>query len=179
MSDIAKEAKISRPSLHYYFRTKDNLFHEVFRGIVFRFVPTLSKIVEGDGTVEEKVCTFVDNYVELLARNPLTPHFMINEIFREPENMSRIFIEIEGRYGCIMKAIVLLDAFARDRGLKDFDARQYCLSLYGQCIAPFMLIPLFERTFFKRDSTQFEDYVLRVKSNIKRNALLALGITGS
>lgn len=176
MSDIAREAKISRPSLHYYFRTKDNLFHEVFKGFVFRFMPALAEIVKSGATVEEKVRMFVDRYVELLARNPLTPHFLLNEIFRDPTNMSRLFIEIETRYGCISEAIAQIDAYSRERRLKDFDARQFCLLLYGQCIAPFMLIPLFEHTFFERDSTKFEDYVARVKHNITRNALLSLGI---
>ena len=176
MSDIAREAKISRPSLHYYFRTKDNLFHEVFRGFVFRFMPTLAEIVRGNGTVDEKIRIFIDKYVELLARNPLTPHFLLNEIFRDPTNMSRLFLEIEARYGCISQAIGLIDEFAKKKKLKNFDARHYCLLLYGQCIAPFMLIPLLENTFFERNSTRFEDYVARVKTNITRNALLSIGV---
>lgn len=39
MSDIAATVGINRPTLHYYFRTKDKMFKAVFGSIVMSLMP--------------------------------------------------------------------------------------------------------------------------------------------
>ena len=41
MSDIAAKVGINRPTLHYYFRTKDKMFEAVFLSIVQSFIPKI------------------------------------------------------------------------------------------------------------------------------------------
>ena len=45
MSDIAAKAGINRPTLHYYFRTKDKMFRAVLSRIVLSFVPRVYDII--------------------------------------------------------------------------------------------------------------------------------------
>lgn len=44
MSDIAAVVGINRPTLHYYFRTKDKMFQAVFASIVAKFLPHIDTI---------------------------------------------------------------------------------------------------------------------------------------
>ena len=46
MSDIAATVGINRPTLHYYFRTKDKMFKAGFGSIVMSLMPKIKDIVK-------------------------------------------------------------------------------------------------------------------------------------
>ena len=46
MSEIAARAGINRPTLHYYFRTKEKMFQAVFGDIIETFIPDMQSIAE-------------------------------------------------------------------------------------------------------------------------------------
>jgi AcrR family transcriptional regulator len=39
MADIAAEVGLTRPAMHYYFRTKERLFQAIFGDILMSFLP--------------------------------------------------------------------------------------------------------------------------------------------
>ena len=55
MSDIAAVVGINRPTLHYYFRTKDKMFQAVFASIVSNFLPHIDAIFSQDKPFEKKL----------------------------------------------------------------------------------------------------------------------------
>ncbi|MGN0834448.1 MAG: TetR/AcrR family transcriptional regulator [Candidatus Spyradosoma sp.] len=176
MSDIAGEAGISRPSLHYYFRTKENLFLAIFKDIIEEFMPQLGEIIRGSETPEAKVRLFVNKYVDLLAGMPMVPHFVINQIYRDPEGMAELFLSVESRHGNIAYAVKLIDEFAKKQKLKNFDAQSFCLSLYGQCIFPFLVSPILKAALLDRDPERYRDVLEQHKKTVIRNAMLSLKI---
>lgn len=174
MSDIAKEAGISRTSLHYYFRTKEKLFREIFRRVVAGFMPQLGKIIRGKASVREKVEKFVDSYIDLLASVPSAPHFIINEIYRDPAGMVALFLSVENEHGNIAYALKMLDAHAKKMKLKDFDAQHFCLSLYSQCVFPFVLSPVLKSAYFNADPKLYSEFLKRLKKEIAQMAITRL-----
>lgn len=176
MGDIAEEAKISRPSLHYYFRTKENLFLAIYKDILEEFMPELGKIVRGKESPENKVRRFVEGYVSLLAETPLVPQFVFREISRDPSNIASLFFTLEGQYGNIAYTTQLLENFAKKNKIRNFNAFQYCLSVYGQCVFPFLTLPVLRATVFKKNPEFYNDFVAQVKDHVTRSALAALGI---
>lgn len=176
MGDIALEAKISRPSLHYYFRTKENLFQAIFKDLVEEFMPQLGEIIRGNEPAENKVRLFVDKYIDLLAGTPLAPHFVINEIYRDPAGMANLFFSVESQHGNIAYAVNLIDEFAKIHKIKNLNAQQFCLSLYGQCVFPFLVSPILKAAFFDRNPELFKDFINELKASVTRNALLALSL---
>lgn len=84
MSDIAARAGINRPSLHYYFRTKDRLFQAVFGIIIDKILPRLHDIiVMTEVPITERIRSVVDTYYEVLKENPTLPLFAVREIQRD------------------------------------------------------------------------------------------------
>ena len=59
MSDIAATVGINRPTLHYYFRTKDKMFKAVFGSIVMSLMPKIQDIVKQD-------IPFMERYIQIL-----------------------------------------------------------------------------------------------------------------
>lgn len=174
MSDIARAAGVSRTSLHYYFRTKEKLFREIFRRVIDGFMPQLGEIVRGSGTVREKVEKFVSGYIDLLASVPNAPHFIINEMYRDPAGIVALFLSVEGKYGNIAYALQLLQAHADEQGLEDFDAQLFCLSLYSQCVFPFVLSPVLRAAYFDADPELYRDFLKRLKASVTHAAISRL-----
>lgn len=174
MSDIAKAAGISRTLLHYYFRTKEKLFREIFRNVVNGFMPQLGKIVRARTTVREKVEKFVDSYIDLLASFPNAPHFIINEIYRDSDGIVALFLSVEREHGNIAYALRMLERHAKAQKLKDFDAQHFCLSLYSQCVFPFVLSPVLKSAIFDADPELYAGFIARLKKDVTRTAISRL-----
>ena len=76
MSDIAATVGINRPTLHYYFRTKDKMFKAVFGSIVMSLMPKIQDIVKQDIPFMERLSMILDEYIELFTSNPCLPRFI-------------------------------------------------------------------------------------------------------
>lgn len=84
MSDIAARVGINRPVLHYYFRTKDRMFHAVFGSIIESLVPKVQDVIKrSDLSVSERIALVVDAYYDVFKQNPALPLFVVREMNRD------------------------------------------------------------------------------------------------
>ena len=92
-TEIAKRAGVNHAMLHYYFRTKENLFEVVFKKkdklmsevLLFSFtmdLPFLEKIKKG-----------IEDHFDLLAKNPGLPNFIFNEIAHD-DRLRTLFVNV-------------------------------------------------------------------------------------
>jgi len=84
MQEIADEAGINKAMLHYYYRSKDDLFHRVFGEALAAFIPRVQAIFSGQGSVMEKLERYLEEHSSLLLKNPGLPLFVISESHRDP-----------------------------------------------------------------------------------------------
>ena len=63
MSDIAQAVGINRPTLHYYFRTKDKMFQAVFYKIIVSIVPQIHNILTQDIPFLERIDKILDEFI--------------------------------------------------------------------------------------------------------------------
>ena len=94
MSDIAAVVGINRPTLHYYFRTKDKMFQAVFASIVAKFLPHIDTIFSTQQSFSEKLEDVIDVYVSIFSTNPLLPKFIIGEIQRDANHLIETFYSL-------------------------------------------------------------------------------------
>lgn len=88
MSDIAAKMGINRPTLHYYFRTKDRMFQAVFEIILQKIIPKLQNIITAkDTSIVERITGIVDVYYEVFKKNPTLPLFVTREIDRDVDHV--------------------------------------------------------------------------------------------
>ncbi len=85
MQDIANEAKINKALLHYYFRSKDQLFELIFMENVQKMMPKINSIIDSDDKLFVKIEKFVAEYLAMLSENPFLPLFVVNELSSHPE----------------------------------------------------------------------------------------------
>ena len=83
MQQIADEAGISKASLHYYFRSKENLFERIFSETMEEFMKVLSTWEDDTEDWELKLRTFIIEFFKFLRTNSLL--FILREINRNPD----------------------------------------------------------------------------------------------
>jgi len=95
MQDIADHAGINKALLHYYFRTKDQLFNAVFEMIAKKIFKKFAPVLDGNLTLEEKIRFFFKEHISFLQANPRLPGFLLNEVNRNPDRIKKLLKNID------------------------------------------------------------------------------------
>ncbi len=90
MQDIADHAGINKALLHYYYRTKEQLFNTVFEMIARKVFYRFSPVLDPGMSLEEKIKFFYREHISFLQKNPRLPAFLLNEINRNPARIRKL-----------------------------------------------------------------------------------------
>lgn len=84
--DIAEEAEVNLALLNYYFRSKENLFSIIMLESLQGFIFSLQNILTNESTtLDNKIETLVNKYIDLLIQNPDIPLFILSELRARPD----------------------------------------------------------------------------------------------
>ena len=89
-TEIAREAGCNQALVHYYFRTKENLFEKIFEQKIRMLISNIFSIDREGGTFEEKLRRKIEAHFEILKKNPKIPFLVINEITTNPERIASL-----------------------------------------------------------------------------------------
>ena len=143
MQEIADVAEINKGLLHYYFRSKERLFHAVFEEAFGRVVKHVNHIFESNLPLFEKIEGFVEKYMDTLLENPEVPAFVVNELNQKGEAFVKELMQKRQKPNpmpLIMQIQMEVDA-GKIRQVNPF---QLVLSLLSMCAFPFIARPLFK-----------------------------------
>jgi TetR/AcrR family transcriptional regulator len=93
MQEIADTAGINKALLHYYYRSKENLFMAIFREAFSRMASRMIEIFRLDEKFERKLELFYDYHISFLQENPYVPWFILNGLYEKPQEIKRMFEE--------------------------------------------------------------------------------------
>lgn len=165
MSDIAAKVGINRPSLHYYFRTKDKMYQAVFGTIIQSFVPKIHDVIlQKEKSVAERVAGVVDAYYTVFSENPCLPLFMFREMHRDIHFLIHTITELQA--GSYLKQIVgSLQEEMKQGNIRQVPLRVLFFTFYGLLAAPFVTKDLAPLVFLENGET-FEDMLVKWKPYI-------------
>jgi len=156
MQEIADEADINKSMLHYYFRSKEKLFLEVFRSGVKKIFPELISILSSDAILEEKVKMVVEFYYNTFRKNPYLPSFVIHEMNQHPkrfkEFISSLNIEIPRKF------ISQLEKEIEEKRIKPMKPIHFLANIVSLCLMPVIVRPMLQ-TLFTLDNQEFENFL--------------------
>ena len=85
-TEIAKEVGCNQALVHYYFRTKDNLFNTIFETKFRMFFQNIFDIENmGVMTFEEKLKRIIESHFDMVRQNSKIPLLIVTEFSRNPE----------------------------------------------------------------------------------------------
>ena len=165
MSDIAAKAGINRPTLHYYFRTKDKMFRAVLSRIVLSFVPRVYDIiVQSEKPVAERVSEVLDAYMVIFMNKPCLPLFVAREIQRDFDFLVRMMRQEQiDRYA--HKIICALQTEMDGGRLQKVPLRSLFYTFYGLLVFPFLTRHLTEALLLK-EGESFKDMLVEWKKHV-------------
>jgi AcrR family transcriptional regulator len=95
MGQIARKADCNQALVHYYYRTKERLFEQVFEEKISFIVGNILAIDGQEGPFEEKVARMVGAHFDFLVANPLFVPFIAGELLSNPER----FVPVLDKHG--------------------------------------------------------------------------------
>lgn len=170
-TDIARRVGCNQALVHYYYRTKENLFQQIFVREINQALTLISAVLDQPENAEfdRLVDTIIEAYFCALKKNPRLPFFLVNELILNQDR--RIFIrenfiknplraEAYYKYTRLVEQLI---AEGKIRQVEPFDLLVDVVSLVG---STFLSLPLFADLLSKSDEEK-EAYVEQRKNEIK------------
>ncbi len=92
---IARLAGCNQALVHYYYRTKERLFEQVFEEKISYIAGNILAIDAGEDSFEEKIARMVGAHFDFLVQNPLFVPFIVGELLANPER----FVPVLDKHG--------------------------------------------------------------------------------
>ncbi|SHF04466.1 TetR/AcrR family transcriptional regulator [Flavisolibacter ginsengisoli] len=142
MQDIADEAGINKALLHYYFRSKDKLFEQIFLEVASSMLPRIFSIFQSDDTLFTKIEKFCDTYITQEIKTPYVPIFILNEVNRQPQAFLKKVLG--NTRPPVEKLLQQIEQETKAGLIKPIDPLQLLLNTLSLCIFPFLASPMIQ-----------------------------------
>lgn len=165
MREIAAEAHINRPALHYHFRTKDKMFQAVFGAILQKLAPqVLSIIMNQNETIGHRTEKVVDTYYDLFRKWPDLPLFVVREINRDADFLLLTLRSLHAESGFRRIARSLQQEMDAGR-IRRIPLRTVFLTFYSLLTFPFLTRELSMR-ILRKEHESFDDILTEWRPHI-------------
>lgn len=168
MQEVADEAGINKALLHYYFRSKQQLFEGVFKGSADQQFSCIWNSFTESPDLFDAIERFVSAYMERMLEDPLLPLFVAQEMNRDPDGLRAFIDRGEASRQCFLRLV----EEAREQGtIIDIDPRELLVNMMALCAHPFVARPMlthihgmtdeaFRRMILKRRKT-VPEFIIR------------------
>lgn len=145
MMAIAKRANVAHSMLHYYFRSKENLFQKVFLEKAQTISSSFEDIFEQHLSFFETVRILMETQFDFIAKNRELPRFILTEIVTNKENRTLLFdiLALEARY-TMSKIQTMLEAEIEKGTVRPIHFRDFFLNLISINISSFIALPIIQ-----------------------------------
>jgi TetR/AcrR family transcriptional regulator len=166
MRDIASEANINMAMLHYYYRSKDNLFFLVFDES-FRdlYEKISSNISDPDIDIFEKIRMITNAYLTFFNNSPYVPPFVVGEIIRNPEEIGKRLQKIINPIDTFKKFSEQLQKECDKGTIRQISALTLLLNTLSLCIFPAISRPVLQEVL------NFDSVTMEAHLEIRKNEL--------
>jgi len=164
-TQISREAGCNQALVHYYFRTKDNLFNTIFESKFRTFFQNVFDTTQLKNlTFTDKLKHMSETHFDLLWQNPQMPKLLINELSRKKDNINdlreRLHAVPEELFTLMNKELAAEIEAGRIKNVSFMDILVTIISLNASL---FILMPVVKDVLMM-DETQKNQLLLHRKS---------------
>lgn len=164
---IAERAGVTHALLHYYFRTKQQLFERILEDKLM-LISCSIKDVLGNPSLpyEERIRDGISAHFDLFVENPELPRFIISEVLPNEDYLKYIRERIRNIvYPITVELQRTLDAAAERNEIEHVDVRTLILDIISLNLFVFIGMPIAEHVFNIKDKKEFLEQ--RKRENIE------------
>jgi TetR/AcrR family transcriptional regulator len=167
MQAIADRAGLNKAMLHYHFRSKDELFAQIFRTKAQLLFPRVQASLRDQHDFIGFVCGFVDLYTAHLIEHPYLPLYIVQVSTTNPDLFAQTVSDFPLRF------VRAFEAAAAAGEIRAHDPTQFVWSLLGMCLMPFVTKRMILH-LFALDEPAFQALLRARAAEVKRYVVLLL-----
>jgi len=156
MQEIADKANINKSMLHYYYRSKDNLFFEVFKAGIKKIIPQLLAILNKEIDLKTKIKEIVEFYYFTFDKDPQLPSFIIYEM-NQNEKRFKEFVSTQG-VSLPQSYIDQVNVAIKERTIKDIAPHQLLMNIISLCLMPIVAKNMVQM-IFNLDDAKYHEFL--------------------
>jgi len=146
-TEIAKEVGCNQALVHYYFRTKDNLFNVIFEQkfkLLFQGIFEMKNT--GEMKFQDKLKYIIESHFDLLRKNPGIPALILNELSRRPEQIDTLREKLhELPEKLILELNEELQKEIENGNVREISLIDLMVTILSLNIALFIMLPVVEK----------------------------------
>jgi TetR/AcrR family transcriptional regulator len=143
MHEIAKEAGINRALLHYYFRSRENLFAVVLQEALEESFHKMFDILLQEEKFEVKIETAIHHIIDSLSQYPFMEAFIISEINKDPSNAPS-FKTIKSGRTFTNKFLKEIASYIKKNKLPAIGPEDFIVNMMALCAYPASTKPIIQ-----------------------------------
>jgi len=144
MQEIADRAGINKTLLHYYFRSKENIYRKIVERVFAGFFSQIEAAMTSDSSFPVALERFIDGIFSVMLANPRVPLFMMQELSQGGKTVQDILTTTLGRQRMTLPQR-LFELIGREQGAGNIgpvNPLQFMVTLLGSCIYYFAAEPV-------------------------------------
>ena len=144
---IAREARVNKALLYYYFKDKETLYGAVLDNAFSGLKATVFRVLDSNLPPREKIMTYVGTYFDFIASNQVYPKLMQREMMRAREGHSPRIEKLVKNYFQPIYARVgdLLRTGIAEGDFRKIDPAHFIPSMVAMIIFYFSSAPLMQK----------------------------------
>lgn len=174
MTEIARETGCTQALVHYYFRTKENLFSKIFEAKFHQFIGCIVQREDEDLPFAELVSVRTSRLFDLMADNPRLPFMFLSEFVANAEQRLNIKDSIVPLCAEAVASLeAKIDGEVESGRIRRTDTMNLTLNMFSLVVTFFVLLPFIEEMGFITDANR-EDFIAQRKQEIIRTIIGSL-----
>lgn len=170
-TEIAQKVGCNQALIHYYYRTKANLFQKVFENKLRYLVSQFDITDESEEDFEERLSNRISKHYEILKQNPKLPIFILNEINNNSETIHWLKEAFKNNIpSFIVKFQKELDEEVKSNRIREVNAMDLILNIISLNVFMFISLPIVEYVFNSQNES-IDQFVENRKKEIIQTIL--------
>jgi AcrR family transcriptional regulator len=167
-TSIAKAADVTHAMLHYYFRTKEQLFERFIDKKMSEVVPLLTHLFgNSDLPLVERIEKTISVHFDFVATNPDLPRFLINEILPYKERCDLFYSKVANFLYLFNNLQREVNEAAARGEVEQFNVLLLFQSVLSLNIFPSLMINMIENLMSNNEQSMKEIFAQRKAENIE------------
>jgi TetR/AcrR family transcriptional regulator len=172
---IADAAGVNKAMLHYYFRSKENLYARVIQAAFKKTMTRVGQSWLGPGPLKARAEMVVDSYMESYEENPALLKIILREVVdggkrlkKSVQKLKKAEIPREGH-----TPLQMVQEAARELGLPPGEMIHFLVNLIGMCVVSFTS-PILLETILDVDVSDMKGFLRDRRKAIKATVFSSL-----
>ena len=171
-TSIAKKAGVTHAMLHYYFKTKEQLFTGIFDDFIHQVANNMANMfIDSEKPFVQQVVDAVSIHFDFIKDNPQIPLFVMREISSHPHRIDLIKDNVATTVGSLSGTVQKGIERAVGRGeICDIDTMTLMIDILSLNVFPFLALPIYQAAFLQ-DPEKFLEMRRQENINLILNRL--------